>query len=255
MSRREPWQPELEDVLRRALHTEADSVEPGADGLDRIRMLIRAGRPLPGGWAMAGQAVSAGRGGLAWRHLRHARCAARDLWDAVLRPTGLGAGTFAWQRWLRPAATLATVVFVAVGGSWAIAALPRMIAPSGSSSPAGSSAGQAPARSSGPAGAHGTSQSPPGSLRHASSPAGQLRPTATSSGGPRSPGPSWPASSTPSANPSGSGMPSASPSPSASSTSSASPSPSASCTPAPSPSPTARGKHPREPRCRKQHHR
>ncbi len=41
MSHSERQPRELEDVLRRALRMAADSVEPGADGLDRIRSRIR----------------------------------------------------------------------------------------------------------------------------------------------------------------------------------------------------------------------
>jgi hypothetical protein len=57
---------ELEDLLRRALHSAADSVEPSQDGLERIRSRLTTPYPLPVAWMMAvySQAARWTRGGL-----------------------------------------------------------------------------------------------------------------------------------------------------------------------------------------------
>lgn len=44
---------EQEEVLRRALHAVADTIEPAADGLERIRERLSRPRPLVVAWAMA----------------------------------------------------------------------------------------------------------------------------------------------------------------------------------------------------------
>jgi hypothetical protein len=45
---------EQEEVLRRALHAVADTIEPAADGLERIRERLSRPRPLAVAWLMAG---------------------------------------------------------------------------------------------------------------------------------------------------------------------------------------------------------
>ncbi len=45
---------EQEEILRRALHAVADSIEPSADGLERIRERLSKPRPLAVAWLMAG---------------------------------------------------------------------------------------------------------------------------------------------------------------------------------------------------------
>ena len=43
-----------EEVLRRVLHTAADSIEPGADGLARIRSRVTSPRPASVAWLLTG---------------------------------------------------------------------------------------------------------------------------------------------------------------------------------------------------------
>jgi hypothetical protein len=241
MRRQEPWSPDLEDVLRRALRTLADSVVPGADGLDRIRAQIRAQRQVPPSWAMAELAPPGVRRMSASHQLQRARSAARALWDLMIRRFRLGPEPVSWHRWLRPAAALATAIFVVSAGSLAIAALPRLIWNSSSSSPTGSGPGQVPVGvSTGPGARHASSQYPNASSGRTRPSAGPHGHSLAPSTGPRSA--STAPSPSPSPYPPASGSPSSSPSPSATSPS-PSPSPSASCSPSPSPSPTARGKH------------
>src|SRR5712692_5221814 len=106
MSHSEPWQRDLEGVLRRALCTAADSVEPGADGLDRIRSRIRARRQLPSGWQMAELIGPAGRGSFV-RNLLPTSTAARAALHAAARRFRPGADRIGGYRWVRPAAALA----------------------------------------------------------------------------------------------------------------------------------------------------
>jgi len=256
MRRQEPWPPDLEDVLRRALRTLADSVVPGAEGLDRIRAQIRAQRRGPPIWATAELASPGMRRRSAPHQLQLAGSAARAFWHAIIRRFRLGAEPVSWHSWLRPAAALATVIFVVSAGSLAIAALPRVISPSGSGSPTGSGPGQFPVvASSGPTARHGSSQYPDAWPGHGSPGAGPGRHSPAPSTGPRSAGTAPSASGAPSPIPSppASGTPTSSPSPSASSPS-PSPSPSTSCSPSPSPSPTAHGRHRGSPGCHGRHH-
>jgi len=218
--RPEPRQRDLEDVLRRALRTAADSVEPAADGLDRIRSRIRARRPVPSGWNMAELAGPAGPGSPVPRNLLPVSITAQAAFHAVVRRFRPGPDGIGWYRWLRPAAALATGLFVVLAGSWAITALPQVIAPSANNGSApGSGGGRVSvASSSGPAAPRTGSQSPVASPGYSTS-------SATYPTGHR--GKSSPSARTPSASPTPFSSPSASPT--SSSSPSASPTPSASC--------------------------
>src|SRR5215472_2238406 len=57
---------DYEDLLRRALHSVVDPIEPADDGLERIRARLTTPYPLPVAWVMAACAEVAGRtrGGL-----------------------------------------------------------------------------------------------------------------------------------------------------------------------------------------------
>src|SRR4249920_3585790 len=59
-------QDDFEELLRRALHSAADSVEPSEDGLERIRARLTSPHPLPVAWVMAAYPEAARRalGGL-----------------------------------------------------------------------------------------------------------------------------------------------------------------------------------------------
>ena len=54
------------ELLRRALHAEADSIEPAEDGLERIRARLTVPHSAPVAWIMTGFPEVAGRvrGGL-----------------------------------------------------------------------------------------------------------------------------------------------------------------------------------------------
>src|SRR5215472_3377753 len=57
---------DYEDLLRRALHSAVDPIEPADDGLERIRARLTTPDPLPVAWVVAAYAEVAGRarGGL-----------------------------------------------------------------------------------------------------------------------------------------------------------------------------------------------
>jgi hypothetical protein len=247
MSHSEPWQRDLEGVLRRALRTAADSVEPGADGLDRIRSRIRARQRVLSSWAMADLAGPAGLGSLL-SSLRSTGIAARAALHAAAQWFGPGTDRIGWYRWLRPAAALATGVLVVLAGSLAITALPQVIASSAShGSVPGSGGGGAPVASgTGLAVPRTGSQSPvtsPGTSSPASHPAPH-RGNSTANASPPSASPTVPASSSPSP----------SPTPPASSSPSPSPTPPASCPPSASPTPSASSSRPNRPHCRHRGH-
>ena len=233
MSHRRPTSPRhlvLEGVLRNALRLAADSIEPGADGLERIRAKISARQQaqLPR-WRTLGPIV------VLWSLLQRlepaviwVRYAAGVVADRF-RPESERPGRMGWFGWLRPAAAVATGVFVVAAASWAIAALPQVIAPAKNSSqigPGGGGGGGRDAASS----KTGNSASQR-AVNH--SPTRLPSPTRSCTTTPASPSPSpsHSPSTSPSASPtttSTSGSPSSSPTPSTTSTStSASPSPSA----------------------------
>jgi hypothetical protein len=243
MSHSEPWQRDLEGVLRQALRTAADSVEPGADGLDRIRSRISARRQEPSDWQMAELAGPAGLGSSVLRNFLPAGIASRAALHAAARRFRPGTDRIGWYRWLRPAAALATGVLVVLAGSWAITALPQVIASSAShSSVPGSGGGRVPpANGTRPAAPRTGSQSPvtsPSSSSPASHPAPHHG-DSTASASPPSASPTMPASSSPPA----------SPTPPATTSPSPSPTPSASCPPSASPTPPASSPRPNRPHC------
>jgi hypothetical protein len=257
--RPDPRRAPLEMTLRRALRLAADSIEPSADGLERIRSKITAGPPAPlqpSGWALWRSRYLPllprlpGLPGLlaalsaAARHLEpiamrmwYAFCAVVDrLWYAFadfmerFRPEDGGTG---WVRWLRPAAAIAAAFLVVTGLSFAVTAVPpALIQAAGNNTPA----------AGGGSGSGAPGQGHSSGVNGAGEPIGQsgtTSPTASSSckAGPASASPS----ASPSPSPSGTSSPTGSPSPS----SSPSPSPSGSSTdtssPSPSPSPTDSG--------------
>jgi len=222
--RPEPNQTALENVLRNALRLAANSVDPAADGLDLIRAKISARRPglLPGWWT----AVPI----LLWPLLRRLEPVADWLRYALgvimdrFRPEPARAGRFAWLGWLRPAAAMATGLFVVAAASLAIAALPAVIITANNSStdhhtsgpgsghPAPSSRSDTDSNlpsapgSTAPGSATGSpscpATSPPVIISASASPSGSPSPSPTTS-----PSPSWSPSPSPTGSPTGSGTP------------------------------------------------
>ena len=129
---------DYDDILRRALRTAADGIEPSGDGLERIRARLTTPRPLAAAWLLAG-------------YTDVALPALARLWSALgslrvwLRPEAGGSarpGTAYRQLapalpalvrrygWLRPAA-VATAIVIAVAGGFALSQLSGAISPSG----------------------------------------------------------------------------------------------------------------------------
>ena len=240
-----PRRRDLEDVLRRELRMVAESVEPGADGLDRIRSRIRAQRPSTPGWIMTEAAGGLAPGRYSARHRLPVRRTAQVLLSGAVHRFGPSDRGGALLRWLRPMAAVATGVFVVLAGSWAVTGLPQIIASSSSSSPPGAGRVLAGTRSGSTAARTG-SQRPVTTPWHSDQAArNQGR---HGSGGRVSP----PAASP---RPPVTGLPSASPPPSGSITPTTSPTASESCSPSPSPSAAASGQRARKPHCHKPRHR
>ncbi len=243
---------EFGDALRDALHLAVDSVEPGADGLDQIRAKI-GGRQAARRRVRRPGAAAPGSGRPWWRGLLPPPgwlAASVGAAAERFRPDPNRAG---WFGWLRPAAAIATGLFVVTAASWAVAALPAAVTPSSNPRTLSSST-RAPkhhrtATSSFPS-SSGVGGSLPG-------PGGQPAPSATPSCTTNPASPSGSPTGTPTTS-SGSPSPSGSPTTTPSTTpSSASPSagqttpkqdgleddggPPPSATPAPSVSPTPSG--------------
>ena len=246
--RPDPRQAPLEQTLRRALRLAADSIEPGADGLDRIRSKIAAGPPAFvqttrwTGWAYWCSRYFTGllaAIGAVARYLEpiamqmwYAFCAVVDrLWYAFadfmerFRPEDGGTG---WVRWLRPGAAIAAAFLVVTGLSFAITAVPpALIQAAGNNTPiaGGGSGSGAPGQghSSGvngtgaPIGQSGSPSATASSSCKAGPASGSPSPSASPSPGTSSPTTSPTTSASPSPTPSGSstdtGTPSPSPSP------------------------------------------
>lgn len=169
---------EPEDILRRALHQAAESVEPTTDGLSRIRTRLSTPRPLAIAWLVAAweivsqfvmlrlEPALAALASLLSPALRAAEMHLRPVTERLqpvadrLRPAlGWLLAAVAWLRraikpqggseerpsrygWVRPVIAMAVVVLVAVGGGLALSGLPSQIAREGlnvfSSQPHGS---------------------------------------------------------------------------------------------------------------------
>lgn len=208
-SRLDPRIAGLEDALRRDLHRAADSVEPAADGLDRIRTKIVAGRQAR--QARWSQATAAARG------LAPARVRLRRLVRDVCDRFGPDPGRTGWLGWLRPVAAAATGLSVLGAATWAVAALPQVVSPAGNAAKItrpGLTANATLANPSASAGSGSTTGQPRSSGVGGPTPSASCAPS-----GP--PGASPPRSPSDSPGPSGSGSPgpSGTPSPSPSSSS------------------------------------
>jgi len=194
---------ENEERLRRALRAAADSVEPSADGLERIRARLTPDRPLVAAW-MVSEADPA------WRRLRPALTAIRMRTGRAfgpIRPALAGAGSArdkfrAGPPWLRLAVSMAVFLVIIGSGALAISNLQP------GATPVISAAG-------------------PGHGRPSSSPSGGAQPDGSAH---QLKVPNWPLIAAP-PNELGPLLPATLPSP-------GSPSPSPSCSPTPTPSPT-----------------
>ncbi len=222
MSRLPDPRSDLDQALRSALHLAAESVEPGADGLDQIRAKIAArhsaGRRF---WHAVNGAVSW------WR-----RFWTRDFWQqsvigAVIerfRPVQAG-----WFGWLRPVAAITTGLFVVTAASWAVAAaLPAAISTVTDSHPFRTSTAT-PHHTKSRSQSSYTPTSGGGGVGPVPVPGGASSPSAT------------PSCSTPSASPTSTASPTVSPSSTDSSTPPDTPPPTDSGSPTPSTSPANSG--------------
>ena len=106
---------EQEEILRRALHAVADTIEPAADGLERIRERLSRPRPLAVAWLLAGwtglaqplllriEPVLAGAAGrLSDRLAEWLRVMVRSLGTVAERLRPAGVRLHLWAERLRP---------------------------------------------------------------------------------------------------------------------------------------------------------
>jgi hypothetical protein len=243
---------DLDEILRRELHTAAESIEPAADGLNRIRERMSAPRPLPVAWLMV-RWTSVGQPALlridevlvafgewlramlrpvleplhpAAERLRPMLQPAWSKARALLTPRTESGGRPSPYAWLRPALAMAAVVAVAVAGGFALSGLPRQIQQAANSMLSNPSHTTKGGQGSGVTGSgkpiptSGVSRPTP-------------TPTSTCSPKPK-----------PSTTPEGSPSPTPSPTPTPSPSGGASPTPTPSLTPTPTPSGSAGGDDP-----------
>ena len=213
---------DYDDVLRRALHAAAESVQPAGDGLERIRTRLTAPASLPVAWLSAAAAwlLTSARLATAWL-----LPATERAWAALgplverFKPAQAGAAARRYA-WLRPAAATATAVAIVAMGALAVKELPQAISPAASNqSITGGQQGGQP----GGSGVNGKA-----------TPLGSQTPEPTTATGP---GSTTKPPCAPAKKPHAS--PSVSPSPSTSPTSAPpSPTPTPSATPSPTPSPS-----------------
>ena len=211
----------------------ADSVEPGAGGLEEIRAKVAAkqsARRKLGWWTAAAQDP-----GRPWWH---ALLPPRGWFPAAVgavierfRPDPLRAG---WFGWLRPAAAVMTGLFVATAASWAVAALPSAFSPSRPIS-----------HQTSPGQTHKPRHSASGSPSYTNTTGGGTTPSGQGGQGGQGGGSTG---TTPSCSPTPSGTPttspSGSPSPTTTPSSSGSPSPTTTPSGTPPPTPTSTGTTP-----------
>jgi hypothetical protein len=124
---------DYDEILRRALHAAADSVEPSADGLERIRARLRPQPLLSVASAIAWYSEAATRI-TAWvapvlRSILDAFWSVIDRFRPAERAPGEEGPRFGW---LRPMAAMGTAIFVVAAGAFAIMTLPQAINSSGS---------------------------------------------------------------------------------------------------------------------------
>jgi hypothetical protein len=124
---------DYDDVLRRALHAAAESVNPSADGLERIRARLSTPAPL----SLA--SLTTWYADVAMRISTWAQpaigAAASAFWSAIdrFRPEGAQPGHSRPRfGWLRPVAAMGTAIFVVAAGAFAVMTLPQAISSSGS---------------------------------------------------------------------------------------------------------------------------
>jgi hypothetical protein len=240
---------DFEDLLRRALHSAADSLEPARDGLERIRARLTTPYAAPVAWMIAACAEVARRvlGGLGsiWAWLQVPPGPARQC----RHPPRPGAPPRRHPPRVRlAAAAVAAAVAAAIAVSAVTPPLRQAIARTGTLI---LSVGRLPGSTGGlQVSGHGAIQFPRGAAATAATPGTQAHThpsqasCATQIPGPATPSANPAATTTPttcaaparSPSPSASPSPTLSPTPSASPTASASPSPSASPTPSASPS-------------------
>jgi hypothetical protein len=99
-----------EEPLRRLLHEAADSVQPGADGLERIRARLTRPRPAVVAWATAVASVAVRRALGAAESVR-AQLRAAGRTTAAWRRAARGGGAEMWR--YSAAVTVAILLVVA----------------------------------------------------------------------------------------------------------------------------------------------
>jgi hypothetical protein len=125
---------DYDDVLRRALHAAAESVDPSPDGLERIR--ARMGQPPVLSLASAvAWCHEAGTMALAWA-APLIRTALDAFWSVIdrFRPaTAVPGQSGPRYGWIRPVVAMGTAIFIVAAGAFAVLTLPHAMSSDGNS--------------------------------------------------------------------------------------------------------------------------
>jgi hypothetical protein len=125
---------DYDDVLRRALHAAAESVEPSPDGLERIRARMKTPPVLSFAsvvaWCQEAATIVVG-----WA-APLIRTALDAFWSVIdrFRPaSALPSESGSRSAWIRPMVAMGTAIFVVAAGAFAVLTLPHAISPNNGS--------------------------------------------------------------------------------------------------------------------------
>lgn len=125
---------DYDDVLRRALHAAADSVQPSPDGLERIRARMKTPPVLSFAsvvaWCQEAATIVVG-----WA-APLIRTALDAFWSVIdrFRPaSALPSEGGSRSGWIRPMVAMGTAIFVVAAGAFALLTLPHAISPNNGS--------------------------------------------------------------------------------------------------------------------------
>lgn len=201
-----------EEALRRALHAAADSLEPSADGLKRIRARLSPPRPLSVAWLIALWGMLCGFAAVrlepALTRLAEQLRPALGSLRAWFSPGGARhRRRRVW--WQQPSVAIAAVVVVAAAAGISLSGLPSEITQGTTQSQNSHNGGGAGGGQKG-SGLNGSGQpyGAPGTGKHGRTASPSASPSASSTKGAAAPSPGQPSPS-----PSASPMPSPTPSP------------------------------------------
>lgn len=128
-------QADHEGFLRAALHAAADSLEPGTEGLSRIRARLHHPRPRAVAWlAAAGDALRLRAPAFLQDAYYRLAAEVRAAWDRFAPGPTSGRHRSRTEGWVRPLAAMASVMFIVAAGTYVAINVSTAVSPSSSNS-------------------------------------------------------------------------------------------------------------------------